>query len=100
MAGDRVFVPAVFDDLDEAITWYEGRRLGLGREWFASVNECLTAITKSPLVYPIIFGPCRRALVHRFPYAIFYEVLDGRVVVYAIMHTSVHPRKWRKRLPP
>ena len=41
----------------------------------------------------------RRALVRRFPYAVFYEVTDATVTVYCIFHTSREPEKWRKRLP-
>jgi plasmid stabilization system protein ParE len=41
----------------------------------------------------------RRALVRRFPYAVFYEHTNTTVTVYCIFHTSREPEKWRKRLP-
>ena len=40
----------------------------------------------------------RRALVKRFPYAIFYEYIGGKVTVYSIFHASRDPQKWRSRL--
>lgn len=41
----------------------------------------------------------RRGLVRRFPYAIFYEYLEGMVTIYSVFHTSRDPGKRRQRLP-
>ena len=41
----------------------------------------------------------RRALVRRFPYAIYYEYAGGTVTVYGALHTSRDPEKRRRRLP-
>jgi plasmid stabilization system protein ParE len=41
----------------------------------------------------------RRALVRRFPYAVFYEYTRETVTIYAVFHTSRDPEKWRLRLP-
>jgi hypothetical protein len=41
----------------------------------------------------------RRALIRRFPFAIFYEYAGTKVTVYAVFHTSRDPEKWRNRLP-
>jgi plasmid stabilization system protein ParE len=41
----------------------------------------------------------RRALVRRFPYAVFYEYAEETVTVYCVFHTSQDPEKWRQRLP-
>jgi plasmid stabilization system protein ParE len=40
----------------------------------------------------------RRALVRRFPYAVFYDYAVGTVTVYCVFHTSQNPDKWRRRL--
>ena len=40
----------------------------------------------------------RRALVRRFPYAVFYEYAEGTVTLYGVLHTSRDPNKWRQRL--
>jgi hypothetical protein len=41
----------------------------------------------------------RRALIQRFPFAIFYEYAEAGVTVYAVFHTSRDQEKWRQRLP-
>jgi plasmid stabilization system protein ParE len=48
-------------------------------------------------MYPVVFVDLRRALVRRFPYAVFYEVEPERIVVYAVFHCSQDPDKWKAR---
>ncbi len=36
--------------------------------------------------------------MRRFPYAVFYEHTEQRVLVYAILHTARDPLRWRERL--
>jgi toxin ParE1/3/4 len=39
----------------------------------------------------------RRALVRRFPYAIFYEIEPRQIVVYGVFHGARNPNAWRRR---
>jgi hypothetical protein len=41
----------------------------------------------------------RRALVRRFPYAIFYRVLGDTVIVEGFLQGSRDPRVWGARDP-
>ena len=52
-----------------------------------------------PEMHEFVHENCRRALVRRFPYAVFYEYADQTVTVYRVFHTARDPRKWRERLP-
>ena len=47
--------------------------------------------------YALVDPTMRRALVRRFPYAIFYEVEATEIVVYAIFHGARDPRAWKRR---
>jgi plasmid stabilization system protein ParE len=40
----------------------------------------------------------RRALLRRFPFAIFYEHGDGKITVYAVFHVAQSPDKWLERM--
>ena len=50
-------------------------------------------------MYTVVHEAYRRALLRRFPYAIFYEHTGDLVPVYSVFHTSQNPAKWRQRLP-
>lgn len=84
-------------DLTEAFDWYESQRRGLGSEYLAEVASVLEDIERSPEAYAIVQGQTRRALVHRFPYAVFYVVDPELVAVTAVMHGRRDPRRWQER---
>jgi plasmid stabilization system protein ParE len=92
-----VFRPEAEAELLEARAWYEGERVGLGALFSAAVEATVTGILQSPLAYPSVRGETRRALVGRFPYAVYFRPLDDAVVVLAVMHGRRNPRHWRSR---
>lgn len=90
--------PEAEHDVAEAYAWYEGRRFGLGEEFLSCVDACLEAIRRTPEMSGTVHEHYRRALVRRFPYATFYEFVEGLVTVYGVFHTSRDPNKWRLRI--
>jgi plasmid stabilization system protein ParE len=98
MAAKLIIAPEAQQDVDGAYSWYEDRRFGLGEEFLVCVDACIEAICRMPELYAKVHEEYRRALVRRFPYAIFYEYVGGGVTVYSIFHTSRNPKKWRSRL--
>ena len=99
MADSLVLVPEAEADVLEAYGWYEERRRGLGEEFLNCVDACLNGILRQPELYAVILEQYRRAMVRRFPYAVFYEVTGDVVTVYGVLHTARNPDKWRQRLP-
>lgn len=99
MAVELVIAPEAQVDIDEAYAWYENQRAGLGDIFLTRVDASIQSILRHPQMYPIVHEGYRRALVRRFPYAIFYEFADDRVTVYCVFHTSRDSKKWRRRLP-
>lgn len=96
-----ILLPEAKADLADAYMWYEAQSLGLGMEFLRCVEAALVTIQRTPLIYPAVKGTYQRALIRRFPFAIFFEVneADDRCVVYSVFHCSQDPRKWRERLP-
>ena len=50
-----------------------------------------------PEAYALVDATMHRALLRRFPYAIFYEIEPVQIVVYAVFHGARDPRAWRRR---
>ncbi|MFZ1747937.1 MAG: type II toxin-antitoxin system RelE/ParE family toxin [Nitrospirales bacterium] len=98
MAAELIVAPEAEQDVAEAHSWYERRRIGLGEEFLNCVDACIEAICRTPQMYTTVFENYRRGLVRRFPYAIFYECIEDRVTVYSVFHTARDPEKWRERL--
>jgi plasmid stabilization system protein ParE len=99
MAANLILAPEAEQDLDEAYAWYERQRAGLGADFLSRVDACIQTILRMPQMYAVVHENYRRALVRRFPYAVFYEYATDAVTIYGIFHTSRDPQKWRRRLP-
>jgi plasmid stabilization system protein ParE len=65
--------PEAEAELDEAFTWYEGRAAGLGSEFLRAVRASFALIRRNPEQCPRVRGDIRRALVRRFPYAVYQK---------------------------
>jgi len=89
--------PAAAADIDDAYRWYERQQVGLGDEFLAAANAVMKSVVANPLQYPIIHRQTRRALFHRFPYGLFYRIVEDQIVVVACMHASRDPRRWQSR---
>ena len=99
MAVSLVLAPEAELDISEAYIWYETRRSGLGEDFLTSVDASIHRIRRHPWSFPLVHNFYRRALIRRFPYAIFFEVAGHAITIYGVFHTSRHPQKWRQRLP-
>jgi plasmid stabilization system protein ParE len=98
MAARLVIAPEAVEDLVEAYGWYEKQRVGLGEDFLGCVDARIQAVCRAPEVHARVHEDYRRALVRRFPYAVFYEYVAGVVTVYCVFHTARDPEKWRRRL--
>jgi plasmid stabilization system protein ParE len=84
-------------DLAQAFGWYETQRAGLGEEFRAAVQSGIKIIEGLPDAFPIVHNDVRRALVHRFPYALYYRRLaSNEIEILACLHDRRNPRVWRR----
>jgi len=98
MAARLVVAPEAEQDVTEAYAWYESQRAGLGEEFLSCVDACMESLTRSPEMYEVVHETYRRALLRRFPYAVFFQDIGDVVTVYCVFHTARNPKKWRHRL--
>lgn len=99
MTAELRLTPPAEQDVAEAYAWYEDQRPGLGEDFLQRLEACLAAVQRSPELLSVAHEDYRRALVRRFPYAVFYSFEADAVTVHAVFHTARDPAKWRHRLP-
>jgi plasmid stabilization system protein ParE len=92
-----VWIPEADADLKAALAWYEGIRPELGVRFALVVAETVEAIAENPLRFPVVYKTRRRAGVRRFPFGLFFEVEDQRVVIIACFHGKRNPIRWKIR---
>lgn len=97
MAHRLEFRPEASADVAEAFAWYESRQSGLGGLFEADLDRTLQQIAAMPEAGRIVHRTLRRGHLRRFPFAVYYVVDMASVVIRGVLHTSRHPREWRRR---
>jgi len=85
------------EELLEAVVWYETERAGLGSRFEKQVDRVFSRIEKTPKQFPEVEPGYRRALVHGFPYGIFFTEDDDEIIVLAVMNLYRDPERWKSR---
>ncbi len=86
-------------ELLAARDWYEARRPGLGLEFVGEVGVVIESIREHPLMHRRVHGETRRAVLRRFPYAVYFRVLAEEIVVLGVVHGHRDPSTWKSRRP-
>jgi plasmid stabilization system protein ParE len=73
----------------EARAWYDNIRPELGERFALAVEATVEALAEHPLQFPVVYRSRRRRGVRRFPYGIFFEVQDSRIVVIACFQAEI-----------
>lgn len=92
--------PEAETDLAQAYAWYEKQRIGLGREFMEEASRCLHSIEQRPLSFARVDDLVHRAILQRFPYALFFVAAGDEISVIAAFHMARHPDALSLRLGP
>jgi plasmid stabilization system protein ParE len=95
-----VFRPAAVEDVVEAATWYEAHAPRLGEQLIEEILSATQRAQDNPGLFRIAHSDdnIRRVLTNRFPYRIFFCVVDETLYVHAVLHGARHDRRWMERL--
>lgn len=84
-------------DIAEAYQYYESCRENLGTDFILCIDESISRIKKNPRQYKVIYRNVHRALVRRFPFGIYYVLIDKSISIIAVLHARKNPKHWQAR---
>lgn len=87
--------PSAESDIEKAYSWYENQRPGLGRQFTEELEIVFDRLAETPLIYADIYKGVRRALIRRFPFAVFFLTTESEVRVLAVVRMTRNPLVWR-----
>jgi len=90
-----VLAPQAEDDVREAYFWYRERSASAAESFRTEVFAAIDAIARAPLVRLPDESGNRKRMLKRYPYFIFYDVLDEVVTVLAVAHHRRRPGYWQ-----
>lgn len=99
MAWRLIVQPQADFDIQAATLWYQDQRAGLESRFLTEIELVFQRIKENPLQFPHIEGEVRRALLHRFPYGVYFVAGSQQVnvTVLAVLHLHRQPDVWRGR---
>ncbi len=98
MSYEIIVHPEAAREVQEAFDWYEEKSEGLGLEFLRTADACLSGVKRNPLAFPMVYEQVHRALLRKFPYALFYIVKEEKVIVLACFHIKRSPVDWMRRV--
>lgn len=98
MAMNVEFHHEAYDEVIEAMAFYEERQLGLGRDLWDEIRATLNRIGDNPTGPERIAKELHRESVRRFPYSIIYGVRHDTIWVVAIVHARRREGYWKRRV--
>ncbi|MBW1656382.1 type II toxin-antitoxin system RelE/ParE family toxin [Flavobacterium quisquiliarum] len=95
MIFNVVIEPRAILDIQEAIDYYESKRIGLGEHFYEIVDEYLVILSKNPF-FEIRYKDYRALPIRKFPFIIFYFIDEKIKTVYimSVFNTSLSPSKY------
>ncbi|BBB22399.1 conserved hypothetical protein [Abyssogena phaseoliformis symbiont OG214] len=84
-------LPIANDDLLNGYQFYEQQKKGLGSYFLDSLFSDVDSLLIYHGTHLILFGKYYRLLSKRFPFAIYYTVKDGEIIIYAVLDCRKEP---------
>ena len=72
--------PAIENELRAIIKYYNQCFPNLGLEFLDEFERQILKISSNPSLWLVIEGDIQRALIKRFPYVIYFRVIDNKVL--------------------
>jgi plasmid stabilization system protein ParE len=85
-------------DIDDALAWYHPRDPALVPRFLAELDSVFDRITQNPAQFPVEADPIQRALLRKFPFAVFFFIVGGNLAaVVAVLRQTRRPVNWKRR---
>ena len=91
--------PDFFNDIAQAVDWYNEKQIGLGDRFFTKVKKQTAKLSTSSMHFAVKYDDIRCMRIEKFPYLVHYRVIEQNktVKVEALFHTSRDPMIWHER---
>jgi len=99
MSFKVIYAAKVYEDLQEAVDFYNSREKGLGIRFFKSVKIQISQIKSNVYAFQVRYDDVHCAPLKSFPYTVHYRVVaaTNTIMVLAVFCDYRDPKKWDSR---
>lgn len=80
-----------FFEIEDAKEFYNLQKPTLGDTFKNDIKKSIEHIKEFPYLYPNITDNLKRCVLHRFPYSIFYSIIDNTILILSVAHQHRKP---------
>lgn len=85
-------------DFDKSYEFYNEDSPKVADTFFIRINLGFENIKQNPNSFPFAHKNLRKYVVKKFPFVIYYRIVDSVIQVIAIFHMSRNPEIWNERI--
>lgn len=89
---------SAIEDLLGGFRFYENQQAGLGVYFMDSLFSDIDSLQIYAGIHPVFFGAYHRLLAKRFPFAVYYQLANEDIRVYAVLDCRRNPAWIRAQL--
>jgi plasmid stabilization system protein ParE len=81
-----ILSPDAKEGIRSARLWYLQHDTDLPLRFSTDLKVTFDRMAQNPYHFPVVADRLRRAILRRFPYSVFFTVLEKRIYVLAVSH--------------
>ncbi|MDP2114910.1 MAG: type II toxin-antitoxin system RelE/ParE family toxin [Bacteroidota bacterium] len=85
-------------DFDKSYEYYFEDSPKVADAFFRRINVSFENIKQNPFTFPVAYKNIRKYVMKKFPFVIYYQIVNSIIKVIAIFHTSRNPEIWNERI--
>ena len=78
-------------DLIDGFYFYEKQADGIGKYFLESIYSDIDSLSDNAGIHPVYFDEYHRLLAARFPFVVYYKVMEDAALVYAVLDCRREP---------
>ena len=93
------FLPEAETEYLDAVDFYESQQAKLGLSLIHEFESTVELIIQRPISWRLVHPTGIRCVrLSRFPYSVFYRLVEDEIQITAFAHHRRHPEYWLKRI--
>ncbi len=89
---------SALEDIKKGRNFYEQQKEGLGSYFVDNIILDIESLKYFAGIHQKVFSEYHRLLSRKFPFAIYYKIIENNIIVFAVLDCRQNPQKTEKRL--
>ncbi|RLD44900.1 MAG: hypothetical protein DRI89_02500 [Bacteroidetes bacterium] len=85
------------EDIQEIVDYYDEKVPTVTDKFLTALFSDIELLKKNPLLFEKKYRDTRVRFMKHFPFGVHYRLVNNKVEILAVLHTSRNPKIWEER---